>query len=129
MRKFSVAFAEKNNEESTTSQTVTEINELLKVLYFKIVLDEKSLSEPKLMFGVFYNISKKKDWVKKFENLMGTLEYVDNKLFSTFPDLEYGDGTFKISGHFGKVKLLDINSSEELLEKVIKPAIKLYEKS
>jgi hypothetical protein len=128
LRKFAVGFVEKIDSEHSTSQSSTEINEQLKVLYFRITLDEKGLSEPKLIFGVFYDIMKFKDWVKKFENLMGSLEYVDNKLFAKFPDIEYGDGTFKIKGKFKKVNLLDINSSDELIEKVINPALKLYAK-
>jgi hypothetical protein len=129
LRKFAVGFVEKIDSEHSTSQSSTEINEQLKVLYFKITLDEKGLSEPKLIFGVFYDIMKFKDWVKKFENLMGHIEYVDNKLFVRFPDIDYADGTFKLKGKFKKVNLLDINSSDELIEKVINPALKLYAKT
>jgi len=129
LRKFSVAFVERFESDLSTSQTSTEINEQLRVLYFRITLDEKGLSEPKLVFGVFYDITKSKDWVKKFENLMGQFEYVDNKMFAKFPDIEYGDSTFKLKGKFKKVNLLDINSSDELIEKVINPALKLYAKT
>lgn len=129
LRKFSVAFVERFESEHSTSQTSTEINEQLRVLYFRITLDEKGLSEPKLVFGVFYDITKFKDWVKKFENLMGQFEYVDNKMFAKFPDIDYEDGTFKLKGKFKKVNLLDINSSDELIEKVINPALRLYAKT
>jgi hypothetical protein len=124
LRKFSVAFVE---EDIAKGQNFTEINKELRVLYFKIKLDEKNLVEPKLLFGVFYDIEKYKDWVKKFEHLMGTLEYVDDKMFSKFPDIDYGHSAFRIKGKFEIVNLLDINSSLELNEKVIEPAIKLYE--
>lgn len=126
-RKFSVAFVEEDVTEITKGQNFTEISKELKVLYFKFKLDEKNLDEPKLLFGVFYDIEKYKDWVKKFENLMGTLEYVDNKMFSKFPTIDYKDGTFKIKGKFKMVNLLDINSSLELNEKVLEPIIKMYE--
>ena len=129
LRKFAVGFVEKNDSEQSASQNSTEINEQLKVLYFRIHLDEKGLSEPKLIFGVLYDIVKFKDWVEKFENLMGAIEYVDNKMFAKFPDVDYEDGTFKLKGKFKKVNLLDINTSDELVEKVITPALKLYEKS
>lgn len=128
LRKFAVGFVEKDGSDQTTSQASTEINEKLKVLYFRITLDEKGLSEPKLIFGVLYDIAKYKDWVKKFENLMGAIEYVDNKLFAKFPDIDYEDGTFKLKGKFKKINLLDINTSDELVEKVIHPALKLYAK-
>lgn len=129
LRKFAVGFVEKYDSDQSTSQTSTEINEHLKVLYFRITLDEKGLSEPKIIFGVLSDIVKFKDRVKKFENLMGEIEYVDNKIFAKFPDLDYEDGTFKLKGKFKKVNLLDINSSDELIEKVINPALKLYAKT
>jgi len=127
LRKFAVAFVEQSDEKTEKKQNFTEINEHLKILYFRITLDGKNLSEPKLIFGVFYDIKQFKDWVKKFENLMGAFEYVDNKLFSKFPKIDYEDGTFKIKGIFKEVNLLDLNSSNELIEKVINPVIQLYE--
>jgi hypothetical protein len=127
LRKFSVAFVEEEVAERTKGQNFTEINDQLKVLYFKFKLDEKNLDQPKLYFGVLYDVEKYKDWVKKFEHLMGALEYVDYKLFSKFPNIDYQDGTFKVKGKFKMVNLLDINSSQDLNEKVIEPAIKIYE--
>jgi hypothetical protein len=127
LRKFAVAFVEESNTDLQKGQNVTEINENLKVLYFRIILNDKNQSEPQLIFGVFYDIKKYKDWVKKFENLLGNFEYVDSKLFANFPEIDYEDNTFKVKGKFVKVNLLDINSSDELIEKVINPAIKLYE--
>jgi hypothetical protein len=126
-RKFSVAFVEEEVTELNNGQNTTEIDEELKVLYFKFVLDEKNLTEPKLIFGVLYEIKKYKPWVKKFENLMGAFEYVDNKIFSKLPEVDYTDSTFSLKGKFKTVGLLDINSSFELKEKVIEPVIKIYQ--
>lgn len=128
LRKFAVAFVEQTNTEIKKGQNVTEINDKLRVLYFRIILDDKNQSEPQLIFGVFYEIKQYKDWVKKFENLLGNFEYVDTKLFAKFPNIDYEDGTFKIKGKFKRVNLLAINSSNELIEKVINPAIRLFEK-
>jgi len=125
-RKFSVAFVEEELTEVTKGQNFTEITDNLKVLYFKFILDGKNLEEPELIFGVLYDIEKYKDWVKKFENLMGTFEYIDNKLFLNLPKIEYTDSTVKLKGVFKKVKLIDINSSLELQNKVIQPIIDLY---
>lgn len=129
LRKFAVAFVEESNTEIQKGQNFTEINDELRVLYFRIILDDKNQDEPQLIFGVFYEIKQFKDWVKKFENLMGNFEYVDSKLFAKFPNVDYEDGTFKLKGKFKKVDLLDINSSSELIDKVINPAIKLFEKT
>lgn len=127
LRKFGVAFVEETNTELKKGQNFTEINQDLKVIYIRIVLDDKNESAPQLIFGVFYEIEKHKDWIKKYENLMGQFEYVDNKMFAKFPNVDYEDSNFKIKGTFKKVNLLDINSSDELIEKVINPVIKIYE--
>jgi len=127
LRKFGVAFVEETNTELKKGQNHTEINKDLKVIYFRVVFDDKNESSPQLIFGVFYEIEKYKDWIKKFENLMGQFEYIDNKMFAKFPNVDYKDGNFKIKGKFKKVNLLDLNSSDELIEKVINPAIKIYE--
>ena len=127
LRKFSVAFVEESNTELKRGQNFTKIDDNLKVLYFKIILDEKNQTEPQLYFGVFYEIKKFKDWIKKFENLMGSFEYIDNKLFVKFPNVDYEDGNLKLKGKFKKVNLLKLNSSNDLVEKVINPVIKLYE--
>lgn len=128
LRRFAVAFVEESNTEIVKGVNFTQINENLKVLYFRIILDDKDGNQPKLLFGVFYEIKQFKDWVKKFENLMGSFEYCETKMFAKFPNVDYQDGTFKLKGKFKEVNLLDISSSTELIEKVIEPAIKLYEK-
>lgn len=127
LRKFAVVFVEESNTYLQKGQNVTEINEKLKVLYFRIILNDKNQSEPQLIFGVLYDIKKYKDGVKKFENLITHFEYNDSKLFAKFPNIDYEDGTLGVKGKLDKVNLLDINSSDELIEKVINPAIKLYE--
>lgn len=126
LRKFSVSFVEEQFTETKKGQNITEINKTLKVLHFKFSLDDRNFNEPQLTFGVFYNIEKYKDWVKKFENLLGTFEYVDNKLFTKFPDIDYKDGTFKLQGKLKRVNLLDITSSAEINKMIIEPAIELY---
>jgi len=127
LRKFAVAFVEESNTDFQKGQSITQINEKLKVLYFRIILNDKSQPEPQLIFGVLYDIKKYKDWVKKFENLITHFEYNDNNLFTRFPNIDYEDGTFGVKGKLDKINLLDVNSSDELVEKVINPVMKLYE--
>lgn len=127
LRKFGVAFVAEIDTDLKKGQNHTKITDNLKVIYFRIILNDIKETEPKLIFGVFYNIKKHKDWIKKFENLMGGFEYIDHKLFAKFPDIDYEDGDKSIKGKFKKVNLLDLNSSEDLIEKVINPVINLYE--
>lgn len=81
-----------------------------------------------MLFGVFYDIERLKEegWIKKFENLMGHFEYNDSKLFNNVPHISYSDSYIKLKGEFKSVNLLEINSSEELVKKVIEPALKIY---
>jgi hypothetical protein len=127
LRKFGVAFVEETKTEIKKGQNVTEINNDLKVIYIRIVLDDKKENAPQIIFGVFNEIEKYKSDIKKFENLMGHFEYSDNKIFAKFPMVDYKNAYFKVKGKFKKVNLLDINSSDELIKKVINPVVKLYE--
>jgi len=128
LRKFAVGFVEESKIKIKNGQSVTEINSDLKVLYFRIVLNSKASTEPKLIFGVFKNISNKKEKgrVKKFENLMGHFEYNDNKIFSNLSDVKYEDSVVKLEGCFSSINLLEIESSEELQIKVVEPALQKY---
>ena len=42
-------------------------------------------------------------------------------------DDSFDNDTFKLKGKLQKVNLLDINSTDELIEKVINPVIQIYE--
>jgi len=126
LRKFSVAFVEETKTEINKGQNVTEINGDLKVIYIRIVLDDTNEPAPQIIFGVFNEIEKFKSDIKKFENLMGHFEYVDNKMFEKFPNVDYKNAYFKVKGKFKKVNLLDINSSDDLIKKVINPVVKIY---
>lgn len=127
LRKFAFAFVSESEQEDKSAQTNTEISSDLKVLYFRIILNDKKNIAPQLLFGVFYNIEKLKEgWVKKFENIMGIFEYNDSKIFNSLNHIAYSDSNVKFEGNFKSVNLLEIYSSEELLKKVIDPAVKLY---
>ena len=140
-RKFAVAFVEKsmvdlqNVDDSRTENlklqnglaSCTTINEDFKMLYFRFLLDDENQSEPQLIFGVFSDIKFYKDWVKKRGNILVAIEYADNKLFGQFPNVDYENDAFKLKGELKKVNLLDINSTDELIEKVVNPAIQIYE--
>ena len=126
LRKFGVAFVEESKTELKSGKNITEINKDLKVVYVRIVLDDVKENTPQLIFGVFHGIEKYGAWIKKFENLMSTFDYADNKIFMNLPNLDFENINFKIKGKFKKVNLLEINSSDELIEKVIHPIIKIY---
>ncbi len=127
LRKFAVAFIRKPNNKENKGQTSTQIDKNLKVIYYRIILEDNQYTEPAILYGTFYDIEVKKDnKAKKFENLMGYFEYIDSKLFSKMPNVEYEDSNIKIKGKFKKQNLLAINTSEELMKKVIEPSLEIY---
>jgi hypothetical protein len=126
LRKFAVAFVEENRTRVEKGQSFTEIEPGKKILYFRIVLDSSDDPEPKLFFALLNEIELKKDKDKKFENVMGYFQYVDDKLFSTKNKIDYEDGRIKLRGTYKSIGLLSLNSSDDLKTKVIDPSLKLY---
>jgi hypothetical protein len=127
MRKFSVFFVPEDKTKLERGQTITKIDENLKVLFFRIVLNNKDIKEPKIFSGILYNI-KKKPQVKwnKIENAMGHIEYHGDKIFKNIKDIDFEDGYIKFQGKFDEINLFKINDSESILRKIIKPSLELY---
>lgn len=130
LRKFAVFFVPEDKTENKGGQTITGIDENLKVLYLRIVLNDRNIDEPTVYSGVLYSIDKKPQdkWVRKFENLMGHFEYNSDKIFKNVEKINYEDAYIKLCGQLIKNKLFGINDSETILKKIIKPSVKLYRK-
>jgi len=94
------------------------------------VLSDKNINEPAVYSGVLYNIRKKPQakWPKKFENIMGHLEYNDHKIFKTVEKIDYEDAYMKIQGGLVKNNLFEVNDSETIRKKIIEPALDLFRK-
>lgn len=131
LRKFAVFFIPEENTKLERGQTITQIDEKLKVLYLRILLSDKNITEPVVYSGVLYRIRKKRQtgWVKKFENVMGNIiEYNDGKIFQNLEKINYEDAYVTFQGKLTKTNLFEINDSENILEKIIKPSLELYRK-
>jgi len=128
LRKFAVFFVPEDKTERKGGQAITKIDENLKVLYLRVLLNDRSVNEPTLYSGVLYNIDKKPkaNWIGKFENMMGHFEYNDEKIFKDVAKIDYEDAYIKIKGELIKNNLFEINDSETILEKIIKPSLELY---
>ena len=76
MRKFGVFFVEEEKTELKTGQTNTPLNENMKLLYMRVILDDLKYAEPVISFGALYEIEKKPTvkWTK-FEQMMAYFEY------------------------------------------------------
>jgi len=131
LRKFAVFFIPEENTKLERGQTITQIDEKLKVLYLRILLSDKNITEPVVYSGVLYRIRKKRQtgWVKKSENVMGNIiEYNDGKIFQNLEKINYEDAYVTFQGKLTKTNLFEINDSENILEKIIKPSLELYRK-
>jgi len=131
LRKFAVFFVPEDKTEVKGGQLITKIDENLKVLYLRIVLNNSKIDEPMVCSGVLYNIYKKtqgEKWPRKFEDIMGHLEYNDNKIFKNVEKIDYEDAYIKIQGELVKNNLFEINNSETILKKIIKPSLDLFRK-
>lgn len=130
LKKLSVFFIPEEKTELRGGVTVTKIDKNLKVLYLRIAFYDKTIKSPAVYSGVLYNIEKKNDTssVKKFENIMGHIEYNDDKFFKNIKKINYEDRYLKIQGELIKNYLFDINDSETIVNKIIKPSLELFRK-
>ena len=130
LKKFAVFFVPKDRTELKGGQSVTRIDKDLKVLYLRIVLNDKNVGEPMVYSGVLYDIRKKPKakWLLKFENLMGYFEYIDDKIFKNTEKISYEDADMEVHGELIENKLFAINNSEAISKKIIEPSLALYRK-
>jgi len=130
LRKFAVFFVPEDKTTLKKGQTVTPIDENLKVIYLRIVLNDKDLAYPAVYSGVLYNIQQKHraERIKKFENMMGHFQYKDPKVFVNFKKIDYEDPLLKCQGELVRTNLFMISDSESIFNKIIRPSLNLYRK-
>lgn len=129
LRKLSVAFIPKEIETLVKGQTVTPLRPETKVIYVRIVLEDKGISEPIIYSGVMYDFQKRNDareWPTKFEQLLTHFEYHERRVFSNPSNINFEDGRVSLKGKLFETPLYDIDSSQVLNEKIIQPVLKLY---
>lgn len=129
MRKLSVSFVPEELTKSERGQTSTEINNSLRVIYVRVVLDDKKIEQPTLYSGVLsgFNVKPQGErWLNKFEKLMGHIEYNDQKVFTEPETIEYEDAYIEMKGKLITNYLYDINDNETLYSKVIMPSVELF---
>ncbi len=121
-------FVKKGKDKATTT---TALKKGLKVIYIKIIFYDKdnNIEEPIIYSGVLYGFEEP-DKSKKFENFIARIDKNWNKYIK---DIQENDGykyqNINEKGKFIKNKLFDINNSEEINDKIIKPLLELYKKN
>ncbi|TGK87178.1 hypothetical protein EHQ19_00090 [Leptospira montravelensis] len=126
---MSISFAPLKNISYVKSVTETKINGRLKIFYIRVILHDKTIKTPKIIFGKLENLKGKSRWMKKFENLMAHIEYNDKRIIHNLPKFEYIGKDCEISGNLDQIDLFDIKSIEDIKNKIVIPGLKIYRKS
>lgn len=126
LRTFSVFFVPQEMTKVKSGATVTRFLPGLKTILLKFVLNKSDISEPYIYVGTLYEMVAKKETFIKFENLITHIEYNQKKIFTGDDFVDYEDGYLKFKGKFIKINLYDINSSEEIVNLVLEPALKIF---
>jgi hypothetical protein len=126
-KKLAVFFLPRTMTKIVKGQTVTEFKQNPKIIYLRFILDDKDLVEPKIFFGVLYDFVKKGgEWPSKIEQLMAHIEYQEAKVFDGSGEIQYEDGYISFKGKLNSINLYDINNSQDIAEKLIAPALKIF---
>jgi hypothetical protein len=112
-KKVSVFFIPNAMTEIIKGQTVTPFESKPKILFYRIVFDDKELSEPGVFFGILDNINKV-DTKKE-----SRLEIRSGKF-------HHKDSYISLDADLAKVNLYDINTSKDIEKVLIKPCLKLF---
>jgi len=131
LKKFGVFFAPKDEIGFERGQTKLSIEKGAKVLYLRVILNDKTISEPTIYSGVLYDIQKqpKATWPKKFEQAMQLIEYNDEKIFKNDSEqVDYEDAYIRFKGKLIINSLFEINDSETIRDLIVKPSLDLYTK-
>jgi hypothetical protein len=127
LRKLSVFFVPEERTKISGGTTKTLFDEQLRIIHLRVVLDEKEIVEPYIKMGVFYDFQVLRDSrLGKLENLMGHLEYNEKKTYKREETVDYEDSYIKFSGKLVHVNLFDINSSEDIVNLLLAPILKIY---
>jgi hypothetical protein len=126
-RRLSVFFVPKSSTLLESGMTKTRLDSNPRIIYLRILLDDKDFSEPTVLIGVLHDFnSKRKSRFEKVENVMTHIEYREGKVFSGSDHIDYDDTYLAFKGKLIPVNLYDINTSQDVTEKLIKPALAMY---
>ncbi|MGA3086082.1 MAG: hypothetical protein ABSE95_15020 [Thermodesulfobacteriota bacterium] len=130
LRRMAVFFVPKDLTVEKAGQTITKFDNKIKVIYLRVVLDSKNQSEPKVFAGILYNFKGMgKTSMEKIEQLMAYMEYREPQVFKNPHVIDYSDGYLSFHGKLFIQNLFDLNSSEEIYDKIVIPAVELFRKS
>ena len=124
--RFAVFFVPQDKIRPSGRGTKTGVDNTLKVLYFRFILDDK---EPLVYAGLLHDIEPRKNELQSFEKVIGHLVWYDEKVFQNPLKTVYEDNSVKFKGEFKKSRLFTINTSEEVRSKLLQPILELFRQS
>jgi hypothetical protein len=128
LRRLAVFFVPETSTQRKGGQTITKL-EGNRVIYLRIVLDDRELAEPTVSFGVLHSFVKKSApgaWPTKVEHLMGHFEYIDAKVFKDPESIDYEDSRFGFKGQLLSASLYGMSDSEQIASQIIAPTLSLF---
>ncbi len=126
LRKYAVFFVPEELTETIGGQTITELHDDLKIIYIRIIFDNKNIDQPKIYSGILTDLEGKRPSMDKFEKFMGHIEYNEKKIFSDINNIDYEDVNISMKGSLKEHNLFDINDSEAIMDKIINPLVRGY---
>ena len=126
-RTMTVFFCPASMTQLSRGQTTTPFSDSLRLLLLHLELFGRHLEQPRALIGyIEHVVTKKPKDRSKVEHIMYEFAYNAGKIFSSLPDVTFEDGVCSFSGHFLEVPLFSIRGSEDIVDKLIEPALELY---
>ena len=121
-----VAFVPEAATSLVKGQTITPLNDELRVLFLVIPFFADGLREPTAFFGSVRSIKSRGGPDSKLERLMWRFPALWQKMFVKPPTLDFEEGTRSMKGKFKKLGLYSLTDSEEVRKKLVAPMLALY---
>lgn len=128
MRSLSVFFVEETYADLARGQTISKLENDLKVIFLWVVFDSPDIDQPKIHIGVLRDIKGLKEKYTKFEWVIGHIAYNEQRMFANLPKVDYQDNYVSFKGSLRTINLFDINSSDDIQKKLIQPTLEMYRK-
>lgn len=125
---FTVFFVPDFETKLHNGQTTTPFHEQLKILLLDIELEGKKNKVPRIIAGVLYDIRSKRNDYIKFEHLMSQFIGSRDKIFASFPNLNYEDSYCSMKGNLFSLPLFTVQSSQDIAQKIIEPMLIKFRK-
>ena len=128
MRSLSVFFVEEAYADLSRGQTISKLNNDLRIIFLWVVFDSPDIDQPKIHIGVLHDIKGLKEKYTKFEWVIGHIAYNEQRMFANLPKVDFEDNYVGFKGNLKTINLFDINSSEDIQKKLIQPVLEMYRK-